>query len=382
MINALCSNTISKNAMTLKLTKNKKNITHKDFEVVDLFCGIGGLSHGFVKEDFKVKAGVDFDSSCKFAFEENNSSKFLHRDVKEFSGSELESLYGKSKRMVGCAPCQPFSIYNHKSSNSENRPEDKWKLLYSFSDLIDETEPDVIYMENVPLLATFDNGKVFKDFIHRLEQKEYLVSWSIVNAQDYGVPQRRKRLILFGSKLGAKINLIAPTIENGQYKTVADAISHLPFINDGESHPNDRLHFAKKLNDLNKKRIQSTPEGGSWKDWDESLWLECHKKDSGKDFGSVYGRMKWNDVAPTMTTYCTGISNGSFGHPEQDRAISLREAALIQSFPEDYKFLEPNVEYSAPTLARQIGNAVPVGLGVAVARSIKNHIQDIGKIKK
>src|SRR3989338_6242353 len=134
MINALCSNTISKNAMTLKLTKNKKNITHKDFEVVDLFCGIGGLSHGFVKEDFK--------------------------------GSELESLYGKSKRkiLVGCAPCQPFSIYNHKSSNSENRPEDKWKLLYSFSDLIDETEPDVISMENVPLLATFDNGKVFKDF--------------------------------------------------------------------------------------------------------------------------------------------------------------------------------------------------------------------------
>lgn len=361
-----------------------KKITYKDFEVVDLFCGIGGLSHGFVKENFKVSAGIDFDNSCKYAFEENNSSKFLHKDIKEFTGTELKSLYGKNKNkiLVGCAPCQPFSIYNQKSSKSENRTEDKWKLLYSFSDLIDEVEPEIISMENVPLVATFDNGKVFKDFVSRLEQKNYLVSWSIVNAQDYGVPQRRKRLILFGSKLGKKIDIIKPTVKKGDYKTVADAIGHLPHIEDGQTDPNDHLHYAKRLNEQNRRRIRATPEGGSWDDWPEDLWLECHKKDSGKKFKSVYGRMRWNEVAPTMTTYCIGLSNGRFGHPEQNRAISLREAALIQSFPEDYKFLDPDNDLSSPTLARQIGNAVPVGLGIVVAKSIKNHIKEIGKIGK
>lgn len=363
---------------------NTNKLTYRNFEVVDLFCGIGGLSHGFVKEKFSVKAGVDFDNSCKFAFENNNNAKFLHRDIKDFTHFELLSLYGKGKKkiLVGCAPCQPFSIYNRNSSNSENRPEDKWKLLYSFSNLIDETEPEIISMENVPLVVTFDGGKVFKDFISRLESKGYLVSWSVVNAQDYGVAQRRKRLILFGSKLGKKINLIEPTVKDKKYKTVKDAIGHLPSITDGETHSNDPLHHAKKLNNLNKQRIRATPEGGSWKDWDESLWLECHKKDSGKNFNSVYGRMKWNDVAPTMTTYCTGLSNGRFGHPVQDRAISLREAALIQSFPEDYNFIDPNSEFSSPTIARQIGNAVPVGLGIAVAQSIKNHIKEIGKKKQ
>ncbi|ENA1750813.1 DNA cytosine methyltransferase [Flavobacterium psychrophilum] len=366
------------------MKKKANKLTYRDFEVVDLFCGVGGLSHGFVKEKFNVKAGIDFDNSCRYAFENNNKAKFLHRDIKDFSHSELLSLYGNKKKkiLVGCAPCQPFSIYNRNSSNSENRPEDKWKLLYSFSNLIDETEPEIISMENVPLVATFEGGKVFNDFINRLEAKNYLVSWSIVNAQDYGVAQRRKRLILFGSKLGEKISLVEPTIKNGKYKTVKDAIGHLPNISDGESHPKDPLHYSKKLNDLNKERIQATPEGGSWKDWDERLWLDCHKKESGKNFGSVYGRMKWNEVAPTMTTYCIGLSNGRFGHPEQDRAISLREAALIQSFPEDYNFIDPNSEFSSPTIARQIGNAVPVGLGIAVAKSIKNHIKKIERNKQ
>lgn len=198
----------------------------------------------------------------------------MHRDIKTFNSSELLALYGNKKKkiLVGCAPCQPFSIYNRKSSSVENRPEDKWELLYSFSDLIDETEPEIISMENVPLVVTFDGGKVFKDFINRLEAKNYLVSWSIVNAQDYGVAQRRKRLILFGTKFGEKITLVDPTIKDGKYMTVQDAIGHLPHINDGEAHPNDPLHYSKKLNDLNKERIRATP-----------------KVDLGKIGTSVYG---------------------------------------------------------------------------------------------
>ncbi|MFN8263250.1 MAG: DNA cytosine methyltransferase [Chitinophagales bacterium] len=359
----------------------KKN-SIRDFTVVDLFCGVGGLTHGFVKEKFLVKAGIDFDKSCKYAFEKNNNSKFLHEDITNFQGSKLNALFGKNKRkiLVGCAPCQPFSIYNHKNSNNTQikSVDEKWKLLYSFADLIDQVNPEIISMENVPLLMKFNEGKVFNDFVKRLERKKYFVSYYLVNAQDYGVPQRRKRLILFGSKHG-KIELVEKTIKDNNYVTVKDAIGHLPFVEDGISHPDDLLHRARKLSDLNKKRIQATSEGGFWRDWDESLKLECHKKESGKSFRSMYGRMKWNEVAPTMTTYCTGLGNGRFGHPEQDRAITLREAAIIQSFPEDYKFFNPEETFSAQIIARHIGNAVPVGLGIAVAKSIKNHIKQIGK---
>ena len=352
-----------------------------DFSVIDLFCGVGGLTHGFVKEQFKVDAGIDFDETCKYAFEENNNSIFYHKDITSLKSEELAAKFtkGRKKILVGCAPCQPFSIYNRKGVKKSERTssDHKWKLLYSFANLVDEIEPEIISMENVPQLLNFNDGKVFKDFVKRLQKKKYYVTWSIVNAQDYGVPQRRKRLILFGSKHG-EIKIIEKTIKNNNYVTVRQAIGHLPPVEDGVTHPSDGLHKSRKLTDLNKKRIRATKEGGNWQDWDESLWLECHKKESGKNFKSVYGRMKWNDVAPTMTTYCIGLSNGRFGHPEQDRAITLREAALIQSFPNDYKFIEPNKEISNNVLARQIGNAVPVGLGVVVAKSIKNHINQIG----
>lgn len=364
------------------MSLKKKNITVGDFSIVDLFCGVGGLTHGLVKEKFNVKAGIDFDNSCKYAFEKNNNATFYYEDVTNLTGDKLIEKFDKSKRMilVGCAPCQPFSIYNSRSSNQSKikTNDEKWKLLYSFAKLIEETLPDIVSMENVPLLMTFDKGKVFNDFVETLKSNNYNVSWSVVNAQDYGIPQRRKRLLLLASRLG-EIKLIEKTIKDGKYKTVKDAIGHLPSIEDGVSHPDDALHRSRKLTDLNKKRIKATKEGGSWKDWDESLWLECHKKESGKSFRSVYGRMRWNDVAPTMTTYCTGLGNGRFGHPEQDRAISLREAALIQSFPEDYDFIDPTKPMSSPAIARQIGNAVPVELGVVIAKSIKQHLKEINK---
>ncbi|HPM31314.1 MAG TPA: DNA cytosine methyltransferase, partial [Chryseolinea sp.] len=323
------------------MAKKKKKMSIKDFTVTDVFCGVGGLTHGFVLEKFKVDAGIDFDASCKYAFEKNNKSKFIHKDVTELGASELRSYFtrGKMKILVGCAPCQPFSVYNKKSENEtvKQRSDKKWKLLYSFGDLIEKVKPEIVSMENVPLLVKFNKGKVFTDFLKRLKNNGYSVSWEIVNAQDYDVPQRRKRLILLASKLG-EIKLIEKTVVGKNYKTVRQAIGHLPPIEDGIAHPSDRLHRARKLSELNKKRIIATKEGGFWRDWDKSLWLECHKKQQGKDFNSVYGRMKWDDVAPTMTTYCTGLSNGRFGHPEQDRAITLREAALLQSFPLEYEF--------------------------------------------
>jgi DNA (cytosine-5)-methyltransferase 1 len=360
------------------MVKSNK-ISFRDYAVVDLFCGVGGLAHGFLQEEFQIGAGVDFDNSCNYAFTKNNNAPFIYKDITELSPSELESMYPKGARkiLVGCAPCQPFSVYNHKNNNNPERQEmdKKWALLYSFSSLIEALKPEIISMENVPQLLNFNGGKVFNDFVKNLRDNGYKITYKIVNAQDYGVAQRRKRLILFGTLNEQEVTIINKTCNYKNFNSVRNAIGHLPQINDGETCPTDPLHRARKLTEINKKRVQATKEGGSWKDWDESLILECHKKESGKSFGSVYGRMKWDDVAPTMTTYCTGLGNGRFGHPQQDRAISLREAAIFQSFPESYEFIDPEKPASMPTIARQIGNAVPVQLGRVIAKSIKKHIE-------
>jgi DNA (cytosine-5)-methyltransferase 1 len=344
--------------------------------VVDLFCGVGGLSHGFVKEKFNLLAGIDFDESCKYAFEQNNNASFLHRDLTTMHSNDILKLYPRRglRILVGCAPCQAYSNLAQK-----HKTNDKWKLLYSFSRIIMEVNPHIVSMENVPQLLTYDHGKVFHDFLKVLKTKKYHITYSVVNACDYGVPQKRQRLILFASKF-SEVQLARRTHSVKNYITVANAIGHLPQIVDGESHGADLLHRSRKLSPLNKERIKATPEGGSWKDWTASLVLDCHKKETGKSFRSVYGRMKWNEVAPTLTTQCTGYGNGRYGHPEQDRAISLREAAILQSFPESYKFVAPNSNFAPTTVERHIGNAVPVKLGRAVARSIKKHLIDHGKI--
>lgn len=351
----------------------------KDFSVIDIFCGIGGLTKGFVNEGFDVIAGIDFDKTCKYAYEENNNTKFINKDIDQISPSELNSIFPneKHKILIGCAPCQPYSIFNRRKSKNENSEnQQRWELLYSFSNLIVNTKPEIITMENVPLLKGFQKGKVFNDFVTKLRNEGYHITYDIFNAQDFGVPQRRKRLVLFGS-LHGDIKMINPTHKDSEYKTVKEAIGQMPIILDGEMHKKDPLHRARKLTELSKRRIQSTPEGGSWKDWDEEIIAECHKKEGGKSYGSAYGRMSWDKVAPTITTYCIGYNNGRFGHPVQDRPISLREAALLQSFPANYDFIDPEIPFSASNLAKHIGNAVPVLLGQAIAKSIKNHLDEI-----
>ena len=338
--------------------------------VIDLFCGVGGLSHGFIQEDFNVLAGIDIDETCRFAFEENNKSEFIAKSITDISAQEINRIYGENtdlKILVGCAPCQNFSSYMFKDKDKDSN---KWKLLYEFSRLINEVQPDIVSMENVAQLINFKKAPVFEDFISNLKSLGYYVHYEVVNCPDYGIPQNRKRLILLASKFG-EIKLIPKTHNRDSYVTVKDAIGELPFIKDGEKDINDPIHFSRKLTPKNKKRIEATPYGGSWKDWNEDLRLECHKKETGKSFPSVYGRMVWEKPSPTMTTQCIGYGNGRFGHPVQDRAISLREAALLQTFPLDYKFVKNDQDYNSTILARQIGNAVPVKLGQVVAKSVK-----------
>jgi DNA (cytosine-5)-methyltransferase 1 len=337
--------------------------------VVDLFCGVGGLTHGFVKEGFKVIAGVDSDVGCRYAYETNNNAKFIHKKVEDIQAKEIRNLYPRNhvKILVGCAPCQPFSTYTKKNTKDK-----KWQLLYDFANLVDEVRPHVVSMENVPDLIRFNNGKVFSDFVERLS-KNYQVTHFIVSCPSYGIPQNRTRLVLFASKF-APIELVKETHTPETYLSVRDAIGHLPKIEAGQVYENDHLHRSAGLSDINLRRIKQSIPGGTWRDWDKDLIAECHKKNSGKSYDSVYGRMKWETPSPTITTECNGYGNGRFGHPEQDRAISMREAAIFQSFPDNYKFLSPEEKWNMEKVARLIGNAVPVKLGNVIAQSIKKHI--------
>ncbi len=339
--------------------------------VVDIFCGIGGLSHGFALEGFDVRAGIDVDASCRHAYEANNKARFLDWDIQDVDSKAICDLFtpGEPRILVGCAPCQPFSSYNH------NPGESKWRLLAEFGRLVREVQPDIVSMENVARLTTFRKGSVLADFLSILVESGYTIWQDIVDCSQYGVPQTRKRLVVLASRLGP-IKLISPTRPSTDLPTVRDAIWGLPEIAAGEFDQADPLHRASRLSQTNMNRIRASKPGGTWRDWDDGLRAKCHERDSGKWYRSVYGRMSWDIPAPTVTTQCTGFGNGRFGHPEQDRAISLREAALLQTFPPDYKFFAPDEStFPITSTARWIGNAVPVELARAIARSVRHTLE-------
>lgn len=336
---------------------------------VDLFCGAGGLTHGFEQAGLPVKVGYDIDPACRFPYEHNNKAKFILQDIENVSGSDLaEHFSGSSiKILAGCAPCQPFSNYSRRYNDKQS----KWKLLQDFVRLVKESEPDIISMENVLQLKYHS---VFQEFIENLESLKYDIEPYEVNCLNYGIPQSRRRLVLLASKFG-KINLIPATHNKGKYETVRKTIEHLEPLAAGEKSKTDKLHICSKLSNLNLKRIQASKPGGTWRDWPPELIAKCHRKKTGKSYPSVYGRMEWDKPGPTITTQCFGFGNGRFGHPEQDRAITLREAALLQTFPADYQFIASNENLAAISIGRLIGNAVPVKLGAVIGRSILAHLQ-------
>lgn len=354
------------------MTMSSFQIHIPNIEVVDLFCGIGGLSFGMKSKGLQIKAGYDLDGSCKYAYETNNSATFHYQNIKYVSAEDINSNYSDNciRVLAGCAPCQPFSSYSFKNKNKDPN---KYDLLYEFGRLVREVKPDIVTMENVTQILSFKEKPVLQDFIECLEECGYWVEVNKVFCPQYGIPQSRKRLVLLASRLG-EIKLIPPTHNKETYITVRDTIGNLPKLSSGEIDKNDPLHRAKDLSPLNLKRIQHTPYGGSWRDWPDDLVLKCHKTTGGKSFGSVYGRMIWDAPSPTMTTQCTGLGNGRFGHPTQDRAISIREAALLQTFPITYKFFPDEKSVAITKASRYIGNAVPPKLGEVIADSIINHI--------
>ncbi len=227
-------------------------------------------------------------------------------------------------------------------------------------------------MENVPGLVS---QKIFQQFLDVLQKHKYEVSYEVIDCADYGVPQHRNRLVLLASSLGP-INLLSPKILRRKRTTVRQTISKLQPLSAGEISDDDKLHQSASLSSLNIKRIKASKPSGTWRDWNKKLVAECHKKSTGKTYPSVYGRMSWDEPAPTITTQFFGFGNGRFGHPKQDRAISLREGAMLQSFPKSYKFIKENEVVSKKTIGRLIGNAVPVKLGEVIGKSIIKHVEN------
>ncbi|GLS28207.1 DNA cytosine methyltransferase [Marinibactrum halimedae] len=341
---------------------------NKKIFAVDLFCGAGGLTYGLERSGISVKLGVDIDPACHYPIEANTKSKFVCEDIACIDTSIIERAFegGAYSVIAGCAPCQPFSTYSRSAKKKLNGTED-WKLVGHFGEIINDIKPDVITMENVPPLVS---QPIFKQFVKSL--RGYSVDWKIVECESIGLPQTRKRLVLVASKLG---DIQIPDF-NYRKKTVRAVLKNLSKLNAGEQDPKDNLHKACRLSKINLERIRSSKPGGTWRDWPKHLRAKCHQKESGATYPSVYGRMEWDSPSPTITTQCFGYGNGRFGHPEEDRAITLREAAMLQGFPKTYSFLSKEESVSFSKIGRLIGNAVPVTLGKVIGKLICDHISE------
>ena len=344
-------------------------------EAIDLFCGIGGLTYGLRQAKIKVLAGLDNDQSCKYSYEKNNNCKFIAADIADYNFQEMKKMYADDsiRVLVGCAPCQPFSSHTFKAKNK--RDDTRWNLINYFLQAIQVLNPHVISMENVRGITKTD---IFKEFIKKVKVLGYKVDYEIVYCPDYGIPQSRSRLVLLGSKMG-EIKIPQKTHSKENYITVEDIIKKLPKIKPGGIDPRDPVHKAKNLTPVNIERIRQSKPNGSWKDWDKKLLPNCYRKKSGQTYTSVYGRMSWENISPTITTQFFNYGSGRFGHPTQNRGLSIREGALLQTFPEDYDLGE---EIFLTRTGRHIGNAVPPRLGFIIGKAIQKHIKSQDKHEK
>ena len=328
---------------------------------VDLFCGIGGLTHGLRSSGITVKAGYDIDPSCRHAFEANNlGSTFVAMDIRKLHYEDIEAHFQGAavSALVGCAPCQPFSAHTRRSRDQRK---DDCSLLLEFGRLVDEGTPDIVSIENVPGLARHE---AFAEFVTLLRALGYHVDHGVLSCLEYGIPQRRRRLVLLASRVG---DITLPPGNSDDQPTVAAYIKDQPRLADGQASECDAAHVTMPLSELNRRRIRQSKPGGTWQDWDDDLVNACHRETY---YPAPYGRMRWDAPAPTITTQFCYYSTGRFGHPEQDRAISVREAALLQTFPDDYDLVDEDAPLVVHKLARHIGNAVPVKLAAAIGAAI------------
>lgn len=330
---------------------------------VDLFSGCGGLSEGMRQAGFDVRAAVEIDEDTALTYNMNHPTTYiLQKDIRQITHKEIKELLSDNTLhlLAGCPPCQGFSSIrrlNRKRSIRDKRN----RLILEYLRLVEELNPLTIMMENVPGLVNF---YLFKRMVKALEKLGYTVKTDIVNVKDYGVPQRRRRLVLVGSLLG-EIDIAKPTSEKA---TVRETIGNMESVET----TNDPLHrITAKHTPRITEMISLIPKnGGSRKDLPTKYLLKCHSKEN-VGFDDIYGRMRWDDYSPTITAGCLNPSKGRFLHPEENRVITAREATLLQSFPTDYKF---PLNITKASLSRLIGEALPPKFSYIQSKNIKTHL--------
>ncbi len=337
----------------------------KEITAIDIFCGSGAATEGLKAEGISVIAAVDNDPIACATYRLNHPEVLLlESDIRKINPIEIRSkikFSGRLDFLIVCAPCQPFSSQNRKRTADDERA----TLVLESLQFVKEFTPELIFFENVPGIAI---SGPFQNLRHNLKELGYALSEpQTLNAADCGVPQRRERCIMIAGRNSDSIEAFHTSIIKRPAVTVRQVIGALPPLQSGDRDPGDPLHFARNHQPIVLKRLQCIPlDGGSRHSLPPELELKCHKG-RNNDFPDVYGRMRWDAVAPTLTTGCTDVTKGRFAHPRDNRAITLREAALLQSFPPHYQFTG-----NYGQIARQIGNAVPVNMIRTLAPSLKN----------
>jgi DNA (cytosine-5)-methyltransferase 1 len=343
-------------------------------KAIDFFCCVGGMTEGFENAGINVIAGIDIDSECKETYEKNHpNSKFILSDIKKLKTNHFLKEMDIQKNddsliMIGCSPCQHWTKINTEKGKSEPSK----NLLLDFTRFVRYYKPGYIVIENVPGIESRPEISGLHKFLSFLDANNYNYENSILDMSRFGIPQKRLRFVLLATRNPNDIHF--PN-EVNKIKTLKDVIKGLPRISPGGQDKEKSLHRCSQLSEKNRKRLKVTPKNGgtrlAWQD-DPELQINAYR---GKDtiFRDVYGRMKWNVPAPTITTRFNSISNGRFGHPSQSRAISLLEGALLQTFKKTYLFLEK----SDFVIAKHIGNAVPPLFAKQLAKSIKSHYNQL-----
>jgi len=351
----------------------EQNIPAGEFKAIDFFCGGGGMTCGLRQAGIHVIAGVDLDKNAQATYEYNNpGSTFIHTDIRRLRSNYFERNFGIQRDddhliLVGCSPCQYYSIINTDRTKSELSK----MLLLNFARFVEYYRPGYVLVENVPGIVT-NKESVLPQFLKKLSKLGYIgIAKGIVDMSHYGIPQSRHRFSLIATRLREDISL--PKADN-KIRTVADVLGErngFPKIAAGHKDSTPYAHTTAGLSDISLRRMAVTPHNGgdrlSWKD-DPDLQLPCY---IGKDdsFRDTYGRIWWDRPSPTITTKFFCISNGRFAHPEEDRALSIREGATLQTFPKDYEFKTNSIAAAA----RIIGNAVPCEYAKRLGETIKSY---------
>lgn len=353
--------------------------------VIDLFCGAGGLSEGFRQAGYRVLFGSDIDPTFGTTFLNSHSdATFVARPIQSLASNEILAGTGLSKGqldvLVGGPPCQGYSVYNHGRGEHDPRA----GLFREYLRIVQDLAPKWLVMENVTGLLSISGGELIRTIADEFGKLGYAVEWRILRAEDYGVPQERRRVVFIANRIDAPIHF--PKIEYGEglkpFTTIWDAIGDLPLLaaenlfdypiapkSDYQSimrqaNPKLSNHYGPKLGKANQERIRHIPQGGSWRDIPFELLPEGMKRAKRSDHTKRYGRPRLTDLSCTILTKCD-IHWGAYIHPIENRAFTVREAARLQSFPDEFVFYGSMTEQFV-----QIGNAVPPMMANAIAKSI------------